>query len=140
MQHATWLRELQALIPMAYSFLHSSDLHLGRAYGGFPETIRGRLRGARHRVIARLAQAARQVGTGHLLLAGDTFDAETPSPETLRHALRAMAAEAICSGSCCPAITTAWPHPNSGAGSARMVSAVSTPPSASGPDHLIGGA
>ena len=28
-----------------------------------------------------------------MLLAGDTFDAETPAPETLRHALRAMAAE-----------------------------------------------
>ena len=28
-----------------------------------------------------------------MLLAGDTFDAETPAPETLRHALRAMASE-----------------------------------------------
>lgn len=75
------------------SFLHSSDLHLGRAYGGFPETIQGRMREARHTVIARLAEAAWRVGTGDVLLAGDTFDAESPSPETLRHALRAMAAE-----------------------------------------------
>ncbi|MDQ7774952.1 MAG: DNA repair exonuclease [Paracoccus aminovorans] len=78
---------------MSYTFLHSSDLHLGRAYGGFPETIRGRLREARHTVIARLAEAARGAGAADVLLAGDTFDAETPSPETLRHALRAMAAE-----------------------------------------------
>ena len=78
---------------MTYRFLHSSDLHLGRAYGGFPEDIRGRLREARHTVIARLAAAAREAGAIDVLLAGDTFDAETPSPETLRHALRAMAAE-----------------------------------------------
>ncbi|RJE85509.1 metallophosphoesterase family protein [Paracoccus onubensis] len=78
---------------MTYRFLHSSDLHLGRAYGGFPEDIRGRLREARHTVIARLASAAREAGAIDVLLAGDTFDAETPSPETLRHALRAMAAE-----------------------------------------------
>lgn len=79
---------------MSYSFLHSSDLHLGRAYGGFPEDIRGRLREARHTVITRLAAAARGAGAADVLLAGDTFDAETPSPETLRHALRTMAAEA----------------------------------------------
>ena len=78
---------------MTYSFLHSSDLHLGRAYGGFPEDIRGRLREARHTVIARLATAARGAGATDVMLAGDTFDAETPAPETLRHALRAMASE-----------------------------------------------
>jgi len=78
---------------LSHSFLHSSDLHLGRAFGGFPEDIRGRLREARHGVIARLAAAARAEGSRDVLLAGDTFDAETPAPETLRHALRAMAAE-----------------------------------------------
>ena len=78
---------------MSYTFLHTSDLHLGRAFGGFPEDIRGRLREARHTVITRLAGAARGAGARDVLLAGDTFDAETPSPETLRHALRAMAAE-----------------------------------------------
>jgi DNA repair exonuclease SbcCD nuclease subunit len=79
---------------MTYSFLHSSDLHLGKAFGGYPETIRNRLREARHGVIARLAKVARLSGVSDVLLAGDSFDAETPAPETLRHALRAMAAEA----------------------------------------------
>lgn len=78
---------------MTYTFLHSADLHLGKAFGSFPEGIRGRLREARHGVIQRLAAAARAGGAQDVLLAGDTFDAETPSPETLRHALRAMAAE-----------------------------------------------
>lgn len=77
----------------AFRFLHSSDLHLGRAFGGYPEGIRHRLREARHGAIARLAQAARDGGAGVVLLAGDTFDAETPAPETLRQALRAMGEE-----------------------------------------------
>ena len=79
---------------MTHRFLHSSDLHLGKSFGGFPEAIRNRLREARHGAIARLAAAARAGGTDLVLLAGDTFDAETPAPETLRHALRAMAEEA----------------------------------------------
>lgn len=77
----------------AFRFLHSSDLHLGRAFGGYAETIRHRLREARHGAIARLARAAREGGAGVVLLAGDTFDAETPAPETLRQALRAMGEE-----------------------------------------------
>ena len=77
-----------------FRFLHSSDLHLGRAFGGYPEGIRHRLREARHGAIARLAQAARSGGAGVVLLAGDTFDAETPAPDTLRQALSAMGEEA----------------------------------------------
>jgi len=77
----------------AFRFLHSSDLHLGRAFGGYPEGIRHRLRGARHDVIARLGKAARTQGARTVLLAGDTFDAETPAPATLRHALQAMREE-----------------------------------------------
>lgn len=78
---------------MTFRFLHSSDLHLGRPFGGYPEAIRNRLREARHGAIARLAAAARSGGAGVVVLAGDTFDAETPAPETLRQALRAMADE-----------------------------------------------
>lgn len=84
-------RYLEQFGMTAFRFLHSSDLHLGRAFGGFPEGIRNRLREARHGAIARLAQAARDGGAATILLAGDTFDVETPAPDTLRHALRAMA-------------------------------------------------
>ncbi|MBW4974430.1 DNA repair exonuclease [Roseovarius mucosus] len=76
-----------------FRFLHTSDLHLGRAYGGYPEGIRHRLREARHGAISRLAKAARDGGAGVVLLAGDTFDAETPAPDTLRQALSAMGEE-----------------------------------------------
>jgi DNA repair exonuclease SbcCD nuclease subunit len=74
-------------------FLHSSDLHLGRPFARFPEDVRGRLRQARMGCIARLAAIARAGGATHVLLAGDTFDSETPAPATIRQALNAMAAD-----------------------------------------------
>jgi DNA repair exonuclease SbcCD nuclease subunit len=75
---------------MVFTFLHASDLHLGRPFGAFPEGIRNRLREARQAALGELAAAARAAGARHVLLAGDTFDAETPAPDTLRHALAAM--------------------------------------------------
>jgi DNA repair exonuclease SbcCD nuclease subunit len=77
-----------------FRFLHSSDLHLGRPYGRQDEDVRGRLRQARHGALARLAQAARDGGATTILLAGDTFDQETPAPQITRQALNAMAQEA----------------------------------------------
>lgn len=74
-----------------FRFLHSSDLHLGKPFGRMPEDLRGRLREARFRQIETLAGIAEREGVTHILLAGDTFDAETPSPATRRQALQAMA-------------------------------------------------
>ena len=74
-----------------FRFLHSSDLHLGKPFGRHDEDVRGRLRQARHGALARLAQAARDGGAGTVLLAGDTFDQETPAPQITRQALNAMA-------------------------------------------------
>jgi DNA repair exonuclease SbcCD nuclease subunit len=74
-------------------FIHASDLHLGRRFGTYPEDVRVRLRRARQDSIGRLAAVARDGGATHILLAGDTFDAETPQPTTIRHALNAMAAD-----------------------------------------------
>lgn len=72
-------------------FLHSADLHLGKPFGFMPEEVRGRLREARHSVLDRLAARAREGGAPVILLAGDVFDTETPSPAVLRQALAAMA-------------------------------------------------
>lgn len=77
-----------------FRFLHSGDLHLGRPYGSMPDELRGRLREARHTVIDRLAARAREGGAATILLAGDIFDTETPSPSVLRQALAAMAGHA----------------------------------------------
>lgn len=73
-----------------FRFLHSSDLHLGKRFGNFAGDLPSRLREARHGVIARLAQHAREQGADTILLAGDTFDTETPAPEVRRQALAEM--------------------------------------------------
>jgi DNA repair exonuclease SbcCD nuclease subunit len=73
-----------------FRFLHSSDLHIGKRFANLPEDLRGRLREARHTAIDRLAQQALEHGAGTILLAGDTFDTETPTPAMLRQALAAM--------------------------------------------------
>ncbi len=75
-----------------FRFIHSSDLHLGRRFGNYPEDIRGRLVEARHAAIDSLSSAARDHGAGHVLIAGDLFDTETPSDRVWRQALAAMAA------------------------------------------------
>lgn len=75
-----------------FRFIHSSDLHLGRRFGNYPEDIRGRLLEARHAAIDSLSSAARDHGAGHVLIAGDLFDTETPSDRVWRQALAAMAA------------------------------------------------
>lgn len=72
-------------------FLHASDVHLGKPFGRFPDDVRHRLRQARQDSLETLASVARSNGAGHILLAGDTFDAETPSRTVLRHAMNAMA-------------------------------------------------
>lgn len=80
---------------MTYRFLHSSDLHLGKRFGNLPEDLRGRLREARHGAIPRLADIALKSGARTVLLAGDTFDTETPAPDVRRQALAEMAHHAL---------------------------------------------
>lgn len=74
-----------------FRFIHSSDLHLGKRFGNFAGDLPGRLREARHAVLGRLAQHARNQGAAAILLAGDTFDTETPAPDLRRQALAEMA-------------------------------------------------
>ena len=73
-----------------FRFIHSSDLHLGKRFGNFAGDLPGRLREARHAVITRLAEHAREQNATAILLAGDTFDTETPAPEIRRQALAEM--------------------------------------------------
>ncbi|MBS3647836.1 DNA repair exonuclease [Pseudaminobacter sp. 19-2017] len=75
---------------MTFRFIHSTDLHLGKRFGQFSGDLPGRLREARHAVIGKLAEHARQNEATTVLLAGDTFDSETPAPEVRRQALAEM--------------------------------------------------
>lgn len=72
-------------------FIHSSDLHLGKRFGNFDGDLPSRLREARHAVIGRLAQHAREQSATTILLAGDMFDTETPASDIRRQALAEMA-------------------------------------------------
>ncbi len=76
---------------MTFRFIHSSDLHLGKRFGQFTDDLPARLREARHAVIGKLAQHAHAHDTQTILLAGDTFDTETPAPDVKRQALAEMA-------------------------------------------------
>jgi DNA repair exonuclease SbcCD nuclease subunit len=76
---------------MAFRFVHSSDLHLGKRFGQFSGDLPAKLREARHASIGRLGDLAREQGASTILLAGDTFDTETPSPQVRRQALSEMA-------------------------------------------------
>ncbi|MFT7593065.1 MAG: hypothetical protein ACI8R4_000376 [Paracoccaceae bacterium] len=73
-------------------FIHSSDLHLGKPFGRFPEDVRVRLRQARADALPKLASLARDHAASHILLAGDTFDQTTPAPSVIRQALNMMRA------------------------------------------------
>lgn len=71
-------------------FIHSSDLHLGKRFGNFDGDLPGRLREARHAVLGKLAEQARIHDAPTVLLAGDTFDTETPAADVRRQALTEM--------------------------------------------------
>lgn len=73
-----------------FRFIHTSDLHLGRRFGTYPEDIRGRLVEARHTAIHRIADVAWSRQARDVLVAGDVFDTETPSESVMRQALVAM--------------------------------------------------
>ncbi len=75
---------------MSFRFIHSSDLHLGKRFGQFGGDLPAKLREARHAAIGRLAEQARTHGATTILLAGDTFDTETPARDVRRQALAAM--------------------------------------------------
>lgn len=76
----------------SFRFLHTSDLHLGKRFGQMPEETRQDLQQARQQILPRLTAVAREHGAGHVLIAGDMFDTETPSDRVWRQALAMMVA------------------------------------------------
>ena len=72
-------------------FLHSSDLHLGKPFGRFDEDVRAALKLTRKTIVSRLGTLAQERQASHVLLAGDTFDAENPPPRVIRQMLKDIA-------------------------------------------------
>ena len=75
---------------MAFTFIHTADWQLGKSFGQFPADIGGALRLARQSVITKIADAAKQSGARHVLVAGDVWDSAIPSNTTLRQPLTIM--------------------------------------------------
>lgn len=76
---------------MSFSFIHTADWQIGRAFAGFPADVAAALREARISAIDRIAEAAVRAGARHVLVAGDVFDAETLAPKTVAQAIARMA-------------------------------------------------
>ncbi len=76
---------------MAFAFVHSADLQIGKPFRSFDERLAGRLEAARIDAIEVLSSAARRAGASHILVAGDIYDSEAVPLKTLRQPLARMA-------------------------------------------------
>ena len=72
---------------MAFRFLHTSDLHIGRSFGGFTPEVATLLKRVRVTVIDRLATAARDHGAGDIFVCGDIFDGPGLADKILRETM-----------------------------------------------------
>ena len=72
---------------MAFTFLHTADLQIGKVFGGLPRDLAVSLTEARLAAIDRLAESATTAGARHVLVAGDVFDSDALSAKTVRQAL-----------------------------------------------------
>jgi DNA repair exonuclease SbcCD nuclease subunit len=70
-------------------FVHSADWQIGKVFKHFGVKEEA-LRQARLAAIERLGELARAHGAAHVLVAGDVYDSEAPSPITLRSPIERM--------------------------------------------------
>lgn len=73
-----------------FKFIHTSDWQVGKAFGGFPEEVRGALRQARTEMVRSIGRVSMERGISHVLVAGDVYDIEEPSELTLGRPIEAM--------------------------------------------------
>lgn len=74
---------------MPIRFIHTADLHLGKAFGNYESA--DRLKVARTELISKLALSARTHNAPHILVAGDLFETPNPAAQTWRQAVATMA-------------------------------------------------
>lgn len=77
-------------MPMAVRFLHTADWQIGKGFGTVPGDKGAALRNQRLETVGRLADVANQQGVDAVLVAGDVFDAQTVSDETLRRVMEKL--------------------------------------------------
>lgn len=77
---------------MAFKFIHTADWQLGKPFTQFPDGLAEVLRKARLTMISTLADLAKQQNVQHIIVAGDVWDQEIPSDQTIRQPLDIMGA------------------------------------------------
>ncbi len=71
-------------------FLHTADLHLGRAFKSIGGDLAGRLADARYQVVETLAREVERTGVAFVVIAGDLFDTAQPTGPVLAKALQVL--------------------------------------------------
>ena len=77
---------------LSMKFVHSSDLQIGKAFGYFAPEIANILQDARQAVVRTLGEAAVNSGATAVLLAGDIFEKQQMTQQTLARAIENMRA------------------------------------------------
>lgn len=75
----------------SFRFIHTADLQLGASFGRFDAELAGQLKAARIEAVDRIAKLASEKSADHILVAGDVWDKEQPTPQTLRQPIDIMA-------------------------------------------------
>jgi len=76
---------------MSFTFVHTADWQIGKAFGRYSAEVGGRLRAERLNAIDRVAAVARTAGARHVMVAGDVIDSELIDDAGLRQPLARMA-------------------------------------------------
>lgn len=75
-----------------FRFIHTADWQLGKAFGNFPAETAAELRAARIDVIDTIGKLAVSEQALHVIVAGDVWDVEVPTNQTIRQPLDLMGA------------------------------------------------
>lgn len=75
---------------MSFTFVHTADWQIGKAFGRYSPEVGGRLRAERLNAIDRVAAVAREAGARHVVVAGDVIDSEHIDDAGLRQPLARM--------------------------------------------------
>lgn len=78
---------------MTFTFVHTADWQIGKAFAGFPADKVPLLREARLDIIGRIAALARKAGARHALVAGDVYDSPDVADRDLRQSLERLGRE-----------------------------------------------
>jgi DNA repair exonuclease SbcCD nuclease subunit len=75
---------------VSMKFIHSSDLQIGKAFGYFEPEIANILQDARQAVVRTLGEAAVKSGATAVLIAGDIYEKQQMTQQTLARAIENM--------------------------------------------------